>query len=221
MAVVVSIARGHDASYPFKTTDAAEGPVITGQCGAGYYLSVVEEGGEPLRPGGSGFRVHLPARQQGPSDRRGPRESIARLSYRWALITKTALADPYEKDRGHAPDLRALASMRQFANAMTRRAKEPGALGLHRTAARLGDRARAWRAWDAARPRGNRMARSATQASTGARGDTRAELASRGELTHPPERAAMAVPCAARCGARATTDAATRGGSWRLDGRPG
>ena len=47
MAVVVSIARGHDASYPFKTIGAAEGPAITGQRGAGYYLSAVEKGGEP------------------------------------------------------------------------------------------------------------------------------------------------------------------------------
>ena len=28
MAVVASIARGHDASYPFKTIGAAEGPVL-------------------------------------------------------------------------------------------------------------------------------------------------------------------------------------------------
>jgi TrwC relaxase len=47
MAVVVSIARGHDASYPFKTIGSAEGPVITGERGAGYYLSAVEKGGEP------------------------------------------------------------------------------------------------------------------------------------------------------------------------------
>src|SRR6266571_1535707 len=47
VAVVVSIARGHDASYPFKTIGAAEGPDITGQRGAGYYLSAVEKGGEP------------------------------------------------------------------------------------------------------------------------------------------------------------------------------
>ncbi len=47
MAVVVSISRGHDASYPFKTIGAAEGPDITGERGAGYYLSAVEKGGEP------------------------------------------------------------------------------------------------------------------------------------------------------------------------------
>jgi conjugative relaxase-like TrwC/TraI family protein len=47
MAVVVSIARGHDASYPFKTIGAADGPTITGERGAGYYLSAVEKGGEP------------------------------------------------------------------------------------------------------------------------------------------------------------------------------
>ena len=47
MAVVVSIARGHDASYPFKTIGAADGAMITGERGAGYYLSAVEKGGEP------------------------------------------------------------------------------------------------------------------------------------------------------------------------------
>jgi conjugative relaxase-like TrwC/TraI family protein len=47
VAVVVSIARGHDASYPFKTIGAAEGPAVTAERGAGYYLSAVEKGGEP------------------------------------------------------------------------------------------------------------------------------------------------------------------------------
>jgi hypothetical protein len=47
VAVVVSIARGHDASYPFKTIGAADGAAITGERGAGYYLSAVEKGGEP------------------------------------------------------------------------------------------------------------------------------------------------------------------------------
>ena len=46
VAVVVSIARGHDASYPFRTIGAADGPELTGQRGAGYYLSAVEKGGE-------------------------------------------------------------------------------------------------------------------------------------------------------------------------------
>ena len=48
MAVVVSIARGHDASYPFKAIGAADGATITGERGAGYYLSAVEKGGEPV-----------------------------------------------------------------------------------------------------------------------------------------------------------------------------
>ncbi|MHB1595612.1 MAG: MobF family relaxase [Streptosporangiaceae bacterium] len=47
MAVVVSVARGHDASYPFKTIGAAEGPAVAAERGAGYYLSAVEKGGEP------------------------------------------------------------------------------------------------------------------------------------------------------------------------------
>jgi hypothetical protein len=41
VAVGVSIACGHDASYPFKTTGVTEGSVITGQCGAANYLSAV------------------------------------------------------------------------------------------------------------------------------------------------------------------------------------
>lgn len=44
---VVSIARGHDASYPFKTVGAADRATITEERGAGYYLSAVEKGGEP------------------------------------------------------------------------------------------------------------------------------------------------------------------------------
>lgn len=47
MAVVVSIARGHDASYPFKTIGSADGATVRGERGAGYYLSAVEKGGEP------------------------------------------------------------------------------------------------------------------------------------------------------------------------------
>lgn len=47
VAVVVSIARGHDASYPFRTIGAADGGTFTGDRGAGYYLSAVEKGGEP------------------------------------------------------------------------------------------------------------------------------------------------------------------------------
>ena len=51
MAVVVSIARGHDASYPFKTIGSADGATVRGERGAGYYLSAVEKGGEPPVPG--------------------------------------------------------------------------------------------------------------------------------------------------------------------------
>jgi hypothetical protein len=64
VASVVSTGRGHDASYPFKTTGAAEGPVITGQCGAGYYLSAVEKGRRARRDPAIRVRVGLPARQQ-------------------------------------------------------------------------------------------------------------------------------------------------------------
>jgi hypothetical protein len=44
---VVSIEPGHNVLYPFKIIGAAEGPVITGERGAGYYLSAVEKGGGP------------------------------------------------------------------------------------------------------------------------------------------------------------------------------
>lgn len=128
MAAVVSIARGHDASYPFKRTSAAEGPVITGQCVAGYYLSAVEKCGEAA--GTPWFRfewAHRPASMRrvitGFSEK-----AIAPFSSRRTQITKTTLADRHEKDRGHAPGQRVLASMGRFANAMTRRAKGPGAL---------------------------------------------------------------------------------------------
>jgi hypothetical protein len=47
VAVLVSIARGHSACYPFTTVGAADGATITGERGAGYYLSVVEKVGEP------------------------------------------------------------------------------------------------------------------------------------------------------------------------------
>ena len=47
MAVVVTIAYGHDASCPVKTVGAADGATITGERGVGYYLSTVEKGGEP------------------------------------------------------------------------------------------------------------------------------------------------------------------------------
>src|SRR5262249_5914920 len=113
--------------------------------------------------------------------------------------------EAYEKERGHAPDQRALASMRQFANARTRRAKEPGALDFTQVlrdweqvsrGAELGtlrDLARTiWRA----------APRACTQIRTrgGSRGDARAELtqmaaqlARRGELTYAQEHAAMAA----------------------------
>jgi hypothetical protein len=47
VAVVVSIARGHDASYSFKTIGAPDHATITGERGAGYYLAAVQNGGQP------------------------------------------------------------------------------------------------------------------------------------------------------------------------------
>jgi len=126
-----------------------------------------------------------------------PEKAIAQFSSRRAQITKTTLAlvDEYEKARGHAPDQRALASMRQFANARTRAAKKAGAL----------DFARLLREWeqttrDAELGTLRDLARTIWRAAPGPNADARAELtrmaarlASRGELTHAQERAAMAA----------------------------
>ncbi|HXZ76375.1 MAG TPA: hypothetical protein VEH31_36655, partial [Streptosporangiaceae bacterium] len=123
MSAVVSTGRGHDASYPFKTTGAAEGPVITGLCGAGNYLAAVQKGGEPAGTRRFGFEWAYQPVSKGRVITGFSEKAMERFSSRRAQLTKTAptLADQYGKDRGHAPDERALASMRRFANAMTRR----------------------------------------------------------------------------------------------------
>jgi hypothetical protein len=203
VAVVVSIARGHDASYPFKTIGAAAGPLITGERGAGYYLSAVEKGGEPAGTRLFGLEWAYRPVSKGRVFAGFPKKAIVRFSSRRAQVTKTmlALAEACEKERGHAPDQRALASMRQLANARTRRARESGTLDLTallhgwERASRLAElgtlRDLTRTIWRAA-PRAN--------APTGARGDTRAELAqtvaqlaSHGELKHAQEPAAMAA----------------------------
>ena len=241
MAVVVSIARGHDASYPFKTTGAAESPVITGQCEAGYYRSVVEKGGEP-----AGTRrfwlewTYRPA-SKGRVIAGFPEKARAQFSSRWAQITKTtlALAEQYEKDRGHALDEQALASRGRFANAIRRAQRAPARWTSPRCRT-AGNGPRVWpslrRCATSYEPSG--VAPDAT-ARTGTRRDTRVELArmsarlaSRGELTHAQERAVMAAGLtraqesrAGRCAARhrhlATTSAATRVRGWRLGERSG
>jgi conjugative relaxase-like TrwC/TraI family protein len=149
-----------------------------------------------------------------------PEAAIAKFSSRRAQISKftLALAEAYEKERGHAPDQRALSSMRQFANARTRRGKEAGALDFgallrdweHASrAAELGTlRDLAQAIWRAA-PHNDGYASGRADAGPGAEADARrhaqpqiasaelarmrAELASRGELTHTQERAAMAA----------------------------
>jgi hypothetical protein len=177
--------------------------VITGLCGAGCCLSAVEKGGEPAGTRRFGFEWACPPASKGGVITGFPEKAIARFFSRRAQITKTtlALAGQYEKDRGHAPDQRALASVRWFANAMTRRANEPGAL----------DFTALLRGWD----RASRVAELGTlcdlartiwhaapraSAPTGARGDTGAELAQtatrlapRGGVTQGQERAAMAT----------------------------
>jgi hypothetical protein len=99
--VILSMARGHDASSPFKTTGTAEGPVVTGQYGASYYLSAVEKGGEPA---GTRFRFEWGYR---PASMRRviagfPEKAVAQFSSRRAEITKATLAfaDQHEKARG-------------------------------------------------------------------------------------------------------------------------
>ncbi len=71
MAGIITISKGHDASYPWKQIGTAErGQDRAGTAGAGYYLSPAERGGEPpgiwtgkgvaelgLRPGGVVDRV--------------------------------------------------------------------------------------------------------------------------------------------------------------------
>jgi conjugative relaxase-like TrwC/TraI family protein len=142
-----------------------------------------------------------------------PEKAIGRFSSRRAQISKfaLALAEQYEKERGHAPNQRALHSMRQFANARTRRGKEAGALDFaallrdweHTSRnAELGtlrDLARAiWRG--APHTDAGAGTRAGADVRPGSRGDARAELArmaaqlaQRGELTHTQERAAMAA----------------------------
>jgi conjugative relaxase-like TrwC/TraI family protein len=136
-----------------------------------------------------------------------PEKVIAQFSSRRAQITKAtlALAEAYEKDRGHAPDQRALASMRQFANQMTRRPKEPGALDFTRLLREWESTSR-----DAELGTLRDLARTIWRAGPGARPDARAELArmaarlvSLGELTHAQERAAMAAGLAQAQEARA------------------
>jgi conjugative relaxase-like TrwC/TraI family protein len=126
-----------------------------------------------------------------------PEKAIAQFSSRRAQITKAtlALAEAYEKERGHAPDQRALASMRQFANARTRRAKEPGVLDFTQL---LRDWERTSR--DAEPGTLRDLARTIWHAAPDAHTNARAELArmaaqlaSRGELTHAQERSAMAA----------------------------
>ena len=145
-----------------------------------------------------------------------PEKAIRQFSSRRGQITKTtlALAEEYEKERGHAPDQRALASMRQFANARTRKGKEAAPLDFARLLrdwehisrdAELGtlrDLARA--IWPAPRAQARAGADAASQAA--ARGELariEARLASRGELTYAQERAAMAAGLARAQEARA------------------
>ncbi|MHB1820706.1 MAG: MobF family relaxase [Streptosporangiaceae bacterium] len=122
-----------------------------------------------------------------------PDKAIRAFSSRRAQITRftQALAEQYERERGHPPDQRAAASMRQFANSRTRQAKEDGALDF---AALLRDwedssrRAELGTLRDLARVVWHAAPRTRTDATRLA-----AELASRGLMTFTQERAVMAA----------------------------
>jgi conjugative relaxase-like TrwC/TraI family protein len=142
-----------------------------------------------------------------------PEMAIARFSSRRARSSKftLALAEQYEKERGHAPDQRALSSMRQCANARTRAPKQAAALDF---AALLSE----WEHTSSAAERGTLrdLARTIWRSAAHADADARAELAqisaelsSRGELTYAQERAAMAAGVAQ---AQQTRAAWTRAG---------
>ena len=50
MAGIITISKGHDASYPWRqigTAELAAGPAKSADKGVGYYLSPAEKGGEP------------------------------------------------------------------------------------------------------------------------------------------------------------------------------
>ena len=47
VAGIITIAKGHDAAYPWKQIGAAEPDKAAGRGAAGYYLSPAERGGEP------------------------------------------------------------------------------------------------------------------------------------------------------------------------------
>ena len=242
MSVAVSIARGHDASYPFKTTGTAESPVITGQCGAGYYLSVVEKGGQPAGPRRFGFEWAYRPASKGRVIAGFPEIAIAQFSSRRAQITKTplAVADLSEKDGGHAPGQREQASRGRFANAMTRRAKGPGALDFTallrcwERASRVAEletlRDLARTVWRSAPTQRHGQGRAETHASNSRaclRGSRRAansrtrknvRVMAAGLARAQESRAGR---CAARHRPLATTGAATRVHGWRLGERSG
>jgi hypothetical protein len=92
VVVVVSIARGHDASYPFKTIGAADSATITGERGAGYYLSAVEKGGEPAGTWVGNGAAELGFRDSDVVRREDSEPLFAQFSSRRPQITKTALA---------------------------------------------------------------------------------------------------------------------------------
>ena len=94
MTVAGTIALGRGASYPFKTTGAAEGPRITGRCGASYSLSAVEKGGELGGTRRFGLEWVYPPVSKGPVIARFPEKAIAQFSSRRAQITKTRSRSP-------------------------------------------------------------------------------------------------------------------------------
>jgi hypothetical protein len=218
VAVVVSIARGHDAAYPFKTIGTADGAEFGSfhdgdavqredfesryaqfpdpRAGSGLAAFAIESGFNPR----FGLECSYRAASKGRMIAGFPETVIAQFSARRAQIARTtlALAEEHEKERGHAPDKWELATTRQFAYAMSRRCKGLGAL----------DFARLLREWEQS-SRGAELgtlrdlARTVWYAAPGGGADARVvlarmatRLASRRMLMLSQECAAMAAPLA-------------------------
>jgi hypothetical protein len=96
MAGIITIAKGHDASYPWKQIGAAEPgkPTRNADKGVGYYLSPAEKGGEP--PGtwtGKGV-AELGLRQGAIVDRQVSSASTASISIPATRPARPASAGP-------------------------------------------------------------------------------------------------------------------------------
>ena len=92
MAGIITIAKGHDASYPWKQIGVAEPgkpgkPVKNAGKGVGYYLSPAEKGGEPpgIWTGKAGAELDL---QPGATVERQGTGNSRRLSRRSCPVSR-------------------------------------------------------------------------------------------------------------------------------------